>query len=171
MYVLGFALAGICLFGCSKSSDAQPTGSSSSSSSAPTPPAGSGASTGAPSAAGSATSTASASPIVDPSPAKSASAADAGLACGGKTNPCPLQAWMKTNANTAVASGDAATIGKSFEDMVRFAPPGYANWVSISNDGAKAARSGNVEAAKAACRTCHEQYKERYKKELRDRKL
>jgi len=189
VYVLGFAAASLGLLGCPKSNDAQPSGTGSASAAPTVSAAPSAAATvsAVPSAAETpAASAASASPGASasatagsvatgatPGTAKSAAAtaADAGPACGGKTNPCPLQAWMKSNSNTAVASGDGPTIAKSFEDTVRFAPPGYPNWASISNDGAKAARSGNIEAAKAACRTCHDQYKERYKKELRDRKI
>jgi len=186
VYVLGFAAASVGLFGCPKSNDAQPSGTASASAAATVSAAPSAAATVSAAAsatetpAASATAAASASAAAGtaatgaaPTTAKSAAAtaADAGPACGGKTNPCPLQAWMKSNANTAVASGDGPTIAKSLEDTVRFAPPGYPNWASISNDGAKAARSGNIEAAKAACRTCHDQYKERYKKELRDRKI
>lgn len=56
--------------------------------------------------------------------------------------------------------------------MVPLAPgAGYPNWVSISKDGAKAARAGDLDAAKAACRGCHEQYKKKYKVELRQRPI
>jgi soluble cytochrome b562 len=55
--------------------------------------------------------------------------------------------------------------------MAKMAPPGYSNWVSISNDGAKAAKAGNLDAAKASCRTCHDQYKAKYRSEMRDRKI
>jgi hypothetical protein len=55
--------------------------------------------------------------------------------------------------------------------MIKYAPAGYTNWVSISKDAATAARAGNINAAKAACRTCHDQYKKRYQSEIRDRKI
>jgi hypothetical protein len=50
-------------------------------------------------------------------------------------------------------------------------PEGYTNWVSISKDGATAARAGNLDAARAACTGCHTQYKKKYKSELRARAL
>jgi hypothetical protein len=78
---------------------------------------------------------------------------------------------MKANANPAVSSGDATKLAESLEKMVKMGPPGYSNWASISNDGAKAARAGNFDAGKAACRTCHDQYKAKYRAEHRDRKI
>lgn len=82
-----------------------------------------------------------------------------------------MQAWMKANANPAVSAGDTAKLGEVLEKMAKMAPPGYSNWVSISNDGAKAAKAGNLDAAKASCRTCHDQYKAKYRSEMRDRKI
>jgi len=61
------------------------------------------------------------------------------------------------------------------ERCAKLAPPNaktaYPNWVSISLDGANAARAADVEAVKAACRGCHEQYKDKYRAELRSRPL
>lgn len=104
--------------------------------------------------------------------AKPAASAAGELKCGTKPLPdCPLQAWMKANANPAVATGDTAKIGESLEKMAKMGPPGYSNWASISLDGAKAAKAGNLDAAKASCRTCHDQYKAKYRAEFRDRKI
>jgi hypothetical protein len=99
-------------------------------------------------------------------------AADAGSECGTKPLPdCPLQGWMKTNANPPVMANDLPALATALDKVVGFAPAGYANWASIARDGAAAARSGDLTAAKAACRTCHDQYKQKYKTELRARKL
>ena len=84
---------------------------------------------------------------------------------------CPLQAWMKANTNLAIAGGDLPALATALDKTVSFAPPGYANWASIAKDGAKAAKAGDMTAAKASCRTCHDQYKEKYKKEMRARKI
>jgi hypothetical protein len=92
--------------------------------------------------------------------------------CGKKPLPdCPMQAWMKANTSAAVAKNDLPTLAAALDKMAGFAPSGYGNWASISKDGAKAARGGDMAATKASCRTCHEQYKERYKKEWRTRKV
>jgi hypothetical protein len=78
---------------------------------------------------------------------------------------------MKANTNSAIASGDLPALAIALEKTATFAPPGYGNWASISNDGAKAAKAGDMTAAKASCRTCHDQYKVKYKAELRARKI
>lgn len=108
-----------------------------------------------------------------PSKAPTPGASDAKpLACGKKPLPdCPLQGWMKTNANPPMAAADTPALGEVFDAMVKFAPPGYSSWASISRDGAKAARLGKLDGAKAACRSCHEQYKAKYRLAFRDRKL
>jgi hypothetical protein len=102
---------------------------------------------------------------------------DAGRFCGdGKLQPdCPMQAWMKKNATAMLGFGDISAIADVFDRITRLAPddvtpegrPVYANWKSISEDGAAAARAGDVPAAKAACRGCHVQYLRRYQTTLR----
>ncbi|AKU94444.1 hypothetical protein AKJ09_01108 [Labilithrix luteola] len=92
--------------------------------------------------------------------------------CGTKPQPdCPLQAWMKVNTNPAIASNDLPALATALDKIATFAPPGYTNWASISKDGAKAARDGDMSAAKASCRGCHDQYKQKYKTEMRGRKI
>jgi hypothetical protein len=78
---------------------------------------------------------------------------------------------MKANVNPPMASGDTAGLGAALEKIAGFAPPGYTNWASISKDGAKAASGGDMAGAKASCRTCHDQYREKYRSEMRGRKI
>lgn len=92
--------------------------------------------------------------------------------CGTKPLPdCPLQAWMKANMNPPVMASDTAKLGEVLEKAAAFAPPGFTNWKSIANDGAKAAKGGDLAAAKASCRSCHDQYKKKYQAEQRTRKI
>lgn len=92
--------------------------------------------------------------------------------CGTKPLPdCPLQAWMKANMNPPSLAGDTAALAIALEKAASFAPAGYTNWTSISNDGAKAAKGGDLAAAKASCRSCHDQYKKKYQAEFRTRKI
>ncbi len=99
-------------------------------------------------------------------------APDAGVSCGQKPLPdCPLQAWMKANAAAAMASQDMDAVATAFDKIAAFAPAGYTNWVSISKDGAAAARAASLEGVKGGCRGCHEQYKKKYVAELRTRPL
>jgi hypothetical protein len=70
---------------------------------------------------------------------------------------------MRDAATPAFNSGDLESIAITFEEMIPWAPAGYSNWRSISDDGAAAARAGSIEGVKAACRGCHTQYSARYK--------
>lgn len=140
----------LALVGCSKPADPAP---------APPPPA----SVAVQAPAASAAPPPAVAPVAD---------ADGGIACGKKPLPdCPLQAWMKEHANPPVMANDAPRLAAALDEMVAFAPPGYTNWVSIAKDGAAAARSGDVAAAKASCRSCHDQYKGPYRTEMRARKI
>jgi cytochrome c556 len=90
---------------------------------------------------------------------------------------------MKRNTSAAVTTRDYEALEEAFHAMERFAPSadplvvaaalsaGYPNWASIARDGAQAARIRDLDAVKAACRGCHEQYKAKYKAELRARTL
>jgi hypothetical protein len=97
--------------------------------------------------------------------------ADAGRRCGSRFLPdCPLQGWMKEHANSMFMFGDISAIGEVFDAIAAFAPPDtlsdggpyYQYWESIAKDGARTARSGNLNATKAACRECHTLYRAHY---------
>jgi hypothetical protein len=109
------------------------------------------------------------SPTLTATPQPSASA---GQTCGAKGLPdCPLQAWMKANMNPPLEKHDWQGIASALDRAAPFAPAGYTNWVSITKDGANAARAAELEAIKAACRGCHEQYKTKYRTEMRLRPI
>ncbi len=76
---------------------------------------------------------------------------------------------MKENTATASAAGDLPALAAALDKIAAMAPPGYSNWSSISKDGANAARAGSLDAAKASCTACHNQYRNKYKAELRTR--
>lgn len=163
-------LLSLTLIGCDKT-ETNPTTSASATPTAMATPAATSATVTA-SAEPSAASSASAPTASAPTASASASAdVDAGD-CGTKPLPdCPLQAWMKSNLNPPVMNKNAAALAAPLEKVIAFAPPNYPNWVSITKDGIAAARAGDLDAAKASCRTCHDQYKKKYKAELRARKI
>lgn len=74
---------------------------------------------------------------------------------------------MKANAAGVAAGDDMAALASVFDRIARMAPPGYGTWASISNDGASAARSGDAKGARAACSSCHNAYRAKYKTEMR----
>jgi hypothetical protein len=78
---------------------------------------------------------------------------------------------MKSNTAAAMSAQDFDALAVALATVVTFAPPGYVNWASIARDGANAAQVQSLDAVKAACRGCHNQYKDRYKKEMRDRSI
>ena len=90
-------------------------------------------------------------------------------ACGEKGKPpCPMQGWMKSNMAPAAASGDAAALAKNLDFVASHAPKGFADWSAIAKKGAEAAKAGNLDGAKASCKTCHDKYKAQYKADMRD---
>jgi cytochrome c553 len=78
---------------------------------------------------------------------------------------------MKANMNPPSTANDGPGLAAALGKAAAFAPAGYTNWSSIAKDGAAAAKTGDVTAAKAACRSCHDQYKQKYKSEMRTRKI
>ena len=78
---------------------------------------------------------------------------------------------MKANTSAAMSAEDFNALAVALDKVVTFAPPGYANWASIAKDGASAAHAQSLDGVKAACRGCHNQYKDKYKKEMRDRQI
>jgi hypothetical protein len=78
---------------------------------------------------------------------------------------------MKANTSPAMSATDFAALAVALDKAAGFAPPGYTNWASIAHGGADAARAQNLDGVKASCKSCHTQYKDKYKKELRDRPI
>ncbi len=98
-----------------------------------------------------------------------ASAQDA--SCGSKTNPCPLQKWMQDNMGSKMMDGNLDAVAASFDKVATMSPdPSWADWSKVSKDGAAAARKGGdagTQGAKAACKACHDKYKNDYKQKFR----
>jgi hypothetical protein len=94
----------------------------------------------------------------------------AGAGAGDGADP-PLKAWMKVNAARAVNARDFEGLAIALGKIATFAPPGYAYWSSIARDGVDAARAQDMDAVRGACRGCHSEYRDRYKRELRDRPI
>jgi hypothetical protein len=78
---------------------------------------------------------------------------------------------MKANTSPAMNAQDFGALAVALDKAATFAPPGYSNWASIAHDGANAARAHGLDGVKASCKSCHTQYKYKYKKELRDRPI
>lgn len=81
----------------------------------------------------------------------------------------PLQMWMKANVQPAMLTGDVVSLAAAFERLSTLAPDGYDDWGTLAARGAKAARGGDLEVCRAACKQCHDQYRERYRAQHRSR--
>jgi hypothetical protein len=95
--------------------------------------------------------------------------------CGEKGQPsCPLQGWMEKNVQDALDAKDLKKVSASLEKAAGFAPDpkwndGDTGWSKLAKDGAAAAKAGNLEETKAACKACHKAWRSKYKKEFRMR--
>ncbi len=95
-------------------------------------------------------------------------------ACGTKEAPCPLQKWMRQTMAPANASGDMASLGTAFDKVSRIAPDpkwngadAKANWDAIAKAGQAAAKANDAAGVKAACKGCHDTFKDKYKAQFR----
>jgi hypothetical protein len=141
--VISVSVLALCLAGCSKD-EPRPSPE-------PAPVTGAGTVTSAPPSVG--------------------SGAYGGAAPGDTSGEHPLKIWMKANTTLAMNAKDFDGLAVALEKVAGFAPPGYPFWSSIARDGANAARMQDIDAVRAACRGCHSQYRDRYKRELRDRPI
>jgi len=62
-----------------------------------------------------------------------------------------------------VTNGDAKSLVPFFDVAKSKAKPEFANWIAIAEKGKSAAAAGDLDGAKATCKTCHEAYRADYK--------
>jgi len=98
--------------------------------------------------------------------------APAGATCGKKPLPdCPTQKWMKDNMKPAFDQKDNGALAKALDHVASHPPTGFTGWDTIAKKGADAARAGNLDEVKASCKSCHDDLRTRFKKEIRDKPL
>ena len=102
--------------------------------------------------------------IEAPSTASSAAAP----ACGKKGDGCPMQRFMHGAMETAHTPD---TLTAAFTRLAGMSPDPAWAWVAIATRGADLANAGDVAAAKAQCKACHDAYREKYRSEHRARPL
>jgi hypothetical protein len=76
----------------------------------------------------------------------------------------PLGKWMKPNMGAALAGQDFDTLKTSL-DLVASKPPpsgSYPEWSNMAKAGSAAAAKQDIKGVKAACKSCHDAYKENY---------
>lgn len=62
-----------------------------------------------------------------------------------------------------VAAGDAKGLGPIFDQTKGKGKPEFANWGAIADKGKAASAAGDLAAAKATCKECHNAYRDGYK--------
>jgi hypothetical protein len=102
----------------------------------------------------------------------SAATLQVSAACGGSGQPdCPLQHWMKSTLQPYQRENNYGRLERAFEDLAQHAPPDYARWTDLASHGAEAARNKDSAGVRAACKTCHDQHRSRYRRERRAEQL
>ncbi|HLK35776.1 MAG TPA: hypothetical protein VKU41_03415 [Polyangiaceae bacterium] len=96
----------------------------------------------------------------------------AGVASAGEGK-TPLGKWMKKHMGTQLAGQDFAGLKESLDLVGQKPPPSgsYPKWVSMCQTGSAAAAKQDVAGVKAACKACHDTYKEQYIKEFPTREF
>jgi cytochrome c553 len=76
----------------------------------------------------------------------------------------PLGKWMKPNMGAPLAGEDYPALQKAFDFVASKPPAGgdYPQWATMSKAGSAAAAKQDLKAVKAACKQCHDVYKEKY---------
>jgi hypothetical protein len=88
------------------------------------------------------------------------------------TAPCPLQAFMRTRVATPLTSSDAAALTAGLERAAALAPdPSWNAWGTFARAGAEAARKGDTASVRAACKGCHDAFRETYRAKYRTRPI
>jgi len=99
--------------------------------------------------------------------------AEAQSLCGQPGQPaCPLEAWMRSTLAAKLADGDAAALGDGLEKAAKMAPdPAWSSWATLAMSGAAAAKKGDIAGARAACKGCHDAWREAYRAKHRLRPM
>jgi hypothetical protein len=97
-------------------------------------------------------------------------APDTKLACGGNGEPaCPLEGWMETELSGPLQTKDWEHLGRSLRALVADAPAPFARWGEWASRGSAAARGRDGDAVRAACKGCHNAYRDDYRRRMPDR--
>ena len=83
---------------------------------------------------------------------------------------------MEDHLQAAVDKGDTAALAKGLKQAARLAPDpswngGERGWNVIADSGAAAATAGDLAEVKRACKTCHKDFRAKYKELHRKRPI
>jgi len=91
--------------------------------------------------------------------------------CGEKDNLCPMQVWMRKNVAPAVTANDTQALATAMDKLATLSPDPSWEWADIARKSAEAARRGDMDEARKACRTCHSTLKPQWRQKFRGRPI
>jgi hypothetical protein len=92
--------------------------------------------------------------------------------CGLQGMPdCPLQGWMDNHLSGPLSRDDYPALMRGFRELAAVAPVGFSGWGAWAQGGEAAADQQDHAAVQKACTGCHDGYRERYRKTLRNRPM
>lgn len=102
-----------------------------------------------------------------------AAAGPAGGECGKPgQQPCPMQGFMRASVAAVLATNDLELLAVRLQKVAQMAPdPAWTSWKTAAEQGAEAARKGDVAGARVACKGCHDVWRETYREKHRGRAL
>lgn len=90
-----------------------------------------------------------------------------GADCGDKGRPdCPLESWMKANLQSQLRAGDFIRLEQALAVLAAIQHLPYADWPVIAADGARAAAREDQAGVRKACKTCHDQYRKPFRRDM-----
>jgi hypothetical protein len=98
--------------------------------------------------------------------------AEAATDCGsaGQAD-CPTQHWMKATLQAHLRNKDYKRLEAALHELAARQPAGYDGWSSLAEQAADAARSGQHQAVRQACKQCHDDHRARFRREDRGMQL
>jgi hypothetical protein len=77
---------------------------------------------------------------------------------------------MRANMGASLAAGDTDALGKALDHVAALSPdPTWTTWSTMAKQGSAAAAGKDMTGVKAACKSCHDAYKDKYKTQFRAR--
>jgi len=79
---------------------------------------------------------------------------------------------MRSNIAAPLAANNSAALAVGLERAASLNPdPSWGSWSTIAAQGAAAAKKGDIAGARAACKGCHDSWREAYRKKYRTRPI
>lgn len=89
---------------------------------------------------------------------------------------CSLQRWMANHVQAALTKKDLDGVSRALQTAASCVPDpkwneGEKGWSNIAQAGVAAAKAGNLNGVKKACKSCHEAWRSDYRKQYRGRPI